>query len=237
MNPLRPLMRAARRALPLCASAFAVAVAIPTAPTHAQTKADSVLDRAVKAHGGVGSLRATFEQTLTNPLTGSAVKARGELQQQPPRYLSIVFTDPKGDRIVADGQSLWISVPSALPNQVLRLPLGSAGPGLGGIDVLGQFFEQPRARFTVSAVGPATIDGRGTYALKLVPKGRDGVFTQAILWLDDATGFARQFETTDANGVVRRVRLLTLRPGAKLDDGIFRFVPPKGARIIEQPGL
>jgi len=33
------------------------------------------------------------------------------------------------------------------------------------------------------------------------------------------------------------VRLLTLRPGAKLDDGIFRFVPPKGARIIERPGM
>lgn len=212
-------------------------VAVLAAPGNAQTKADSVLDRAVKAHGGVGTLRATFEQTLTNPLTGSAVTAKGELQQQPPRYLSIVFTDPKGDRIVADGQSLWVSVPSALPGQVLRMPLGAAGPGLGGIDVLGQFFEQPRARFTVTPVGPATVDGRATYALKLVPKGRDGAFSQAVVWLDDATGLARQFETTDPNGVVRRVRLLTIRPGAKLDDGIFRFVPPKGARIIEQPGM
>ncbi|MFN9213594.1 MAG: LolA family protein [Gemmatimonadota bacterium] len=218
-------------------SVAALALLALASPLRGQTKADSVLDRAVKAHGSVGTLRATFEQVLTNPLTGSEVKARGELQQQPPRYLSIVFTEPKGDRIVADGQSLWVSAPSALPGQVLRLPLGAACPGLGGIDVLGQFFEQPRVRYAITPLGPAQVDGRATFALKLVPKGGDSPFTQATVWLDDATGLARQFETTDPNGIVRRVRLLTLRPGAKLDDGIFRFVPPKGARIIERPGM
>jgi outer membrane lipoprotein-sorting protein len=225
-----------RRSLRLCASALLLLPATVQSLT-AQTKADSVLDRAVKAHGGVGTMRATFEQTLTNPLTGSSVKARGELQQQPPRYLSIVFTDPKGDRIVADGQSLWISLPSAMPNQVLRLPLGTAGPGLGGVDVLGQFFDNPRARYTVTPVGPATLDGKPTFALTMVPKGNAGTFTKATVWLDDATGLARQFETTDANGVVRKVRLLRVRPGARLDDGVFRFVPPKGAKIIEQPSM
>jgi outer membrane lipoprotein-sorting protein len=221
--------------VPLGVLAF-VGVLLPSV-AHGQTKADSVLDRAVRAHGGVGTLRATFEQTLTNPLTGSEVKARGELQQQPPRYLSIVFTNPKGDRIVADGQSLWVSLPSALPNQVLRLPLGAAGPGLGGVDVLGQFFDNPRARYAVAPVGPATVDGRPTFALTMTPKGTAAPFTKATVWLDDATGLARQFETTDANGVVRRVRLIRLRLGARLDDGIFRFVPPKGAKILEQPGM
>lgn len=221
--------------LRFCASASLLAIGIAR-PAVAQTKADSVLDRAVKAHGAVGTLRATFEQTLTNPLTGSDVKARGELQQQPPRYLSIVFTNPKGDRIVADGQSLWISLPSALPNQVMRLPLGANGPGLGGVDVLGQFFDNPRARYSITPVGAAMVDGKPAYALGLVPKGNGGAFTKATVWLDDATGFARQFETTDANGVVRRIRFLRFRPGARLDDGVFRFVPPKGAKIIEQMG-
>ncbi len=229
-------MRAARWAR---LGAQAVAIAWLLAPTSAaaQTKADSVLDRAVQLHGKVGTLRATFVQTLTNPLTGANVTSRGELQQKPPRYLSVVFTEPRGDRIVADGQSLWVQLPSAMPDQILRLPLGAAGPGLGGVDLLGQFFENPRAKYTVSAIGAARVDGRATYALSLTPKDGEGLFEKATIWLDDATGYLRQFETTDANGVVRSIRLVRFRPGARLDDGVFRFVPPKGARILERPGM
>ncbi|MDX2183158.1 MAG: outer membrane lipoprotein carrier protein LolA [Gemmatimonadaceae bacterium] len=229
-------MRAARWAR-LGAQAVAIAWLLAPTAAAAQTKADSVLDRAVQLHGKVGTLRATFVQTLTNPLTGAKVTSRGELQQKPPRYLSVVFTEPRGDRIVADGQSLWVQLPSAMPDQILRLPLGAAGPGLGGVDLLGQFFENPRAKYTVSSIGAARVDGRATYALSLTPKDGEGLFEKATIWLDDATGYLRQFETTDANGVVRSIRLVRFRPGARLDDGVFRFVPPKGARILERPGM
>jgi outer membrane lipoprotein carrier protein len=219
------------------AAALALCLAWAPARAGAQTKADSVLDRAVQRHGALRTLRASFVQTITNPLTGSNVTARGELQQQPPRYLSVVFTQPRGDRIVADGQSLWVQLPSALPDQVMRLPLGAGGPGLGGVDLLGQFFENPRAKYAVTAVGPARVDGRAMFALVLTPKDGEGLFAKATIWLDDATGYLRQFETTDANGVVRRVRIVKFAPNGRIDDGVFRFVPPKGAKIIERPGF
>lgn len=211
----------------------------------AQTRADTVLDRAVAVHGRVGTLRATFEQVLTNPLTGTSVTARGELQQRPPRLLNVTFTEPRGDRIVADGQSLWLYVPSAMPGQAMRLPLAEAGraaPGLGGVDVLSQFLERPRARFTVVPIGPATVDGRPSYALRLVPRGgtagaaTPAAFTEATLWCDDASGYVRQFETVNEQGVVRRIRFTAFRPGAAPDDGAFRFVLPKGVRLVEPPG-
>src|ERR671931_1994598 len=79
---------------------------------------DRVLDRAVSAWAKVKTARATFEQTVTNALTGSSANARGDFQQQRPHKLSIRFTDPSGDRIVADGASVWVYLPSSAPGQV-----------------------------------------------------------------------------------------------------------------------
>src|SRR5687768_12438035 len=98
-------MSAARIAV--VAAAFALfASALP-----AQTL-DQTIDRAVAAWAAAKTVRASFEQTLTNPLTGSEVTARGEFQQQGRNRIGIRFTDPAGDRIVADGRVLWIHIPS-----------------------------------------------------------------------------------------------------------------------------
>jgi outer membrane lipoprotein-sorting protein len=44
----------------------------------------------------------------------------------------------------------------------------------------------------------------------------------------------RQFESTDVNGVTRRVRLLTLSPNALVDNSAFTFKTPKGVRVVER---
>jgi len=62
-----------------------------------------LLDRAVTAWSKVKTARATFEQTITNSLTGRTLKASGQFQQQRPGKLAVQFDDPANDRIVADG--------------------------------------------------------------------------------------------------------------------------------------
>jgi outer membrane lipoprotein carrier protein len=219
--------------LPLVAVA---ATARAQAPATDSARALAALDRAVKAYAAAGSLRASFEQSIRNPLTGTVATSTGTLQQQPPKLLAVTFTKPAGDRIVADGQSLWVYVPSAIPGQVMRLPLGAAGPG--GVDVLGQFFENPRARYAVTPVGVDTTDGHATYRVRLVPTSRDGApFQSATLWLDERHGWLWRFVVADAMGLERTVRITSLSPGAKPDDGAFRFVVPKGVRVVEQPGM
>src|SRR5688572_1139728 len=84
---------------------------------------DQTIDRAVAAWQAAKTVRASFEQTLTNPLTGRDVTARGEFQQQGRNRVDIRFTDPAGDRIVADGKVLWIYLPSTTPGQVIRSTL------------------------------------------------------------------------------------------------------------------
>jgi outer membrane lipoprotein carrier protein len=193
---------------------------------------DSALDRAVAAYAKVRTARATFVQTITNPLLGTTVTARGELLQWRPGRLAVRFTDPAGDRIVADGTWIWFYLPSTNPGQVLRARLG--GNGVGTPDIAAHVLNRPRDRFSVEDAGSAVIGGRTTRAVTLVPKDPESVpFARATIWVDSA-GLIRQFETVEANEVARRVTLTSLRINARVDPGAFKFVPPPGVKVVDQ---
>lgn len=200
--------------------------------SRAQTP-EQTLDHAVAAWAKVKTARASFEQTVTNSLTGSSANARGEFQQQRPNKLAIRFTDPAGDRIVADGSSVWIYLPSSAPGQVIKRSAtdGTAVP----LDITGEFLTDPRHRYDVSDAGTGSVSGHAAHAVTLVPKaGTQPLFNKATLWIDDDDGLVRQFEVVEPSGVTRRVRIITLEPNAPVDRTAFSFVPPTGVRVVER---
>src|SRR5919204_2502611 len=141
-----------------------------------QQSPEATLDRAVAAYSKVKTARATFTQSLTNPLTGSTVTSRGEMQQRIPGYLDVRFTEPAGDRIVADGKSMWIYLPSTNPGQVIKTRPGESGAGVP--DVTSQFLDSPKTRYTVSDGGKDAVDGRPAHVLVLAPKDPSIPFTK-----------------------------------------------------------
>jgi outer membrane lipoprotein carrier protein len=206
---------------------------LATAPfaLRAQTS-DQVLDRAIAAWAKVKTARATFEQTVSNSLTGTSATARGEFQQQRPKRLSIRFTDPAGDRIVADGSAIWVYLPSSAPGQVVKR---SASDASLPFDIAGEFLTDPRSRYDVSAAGTATVSGHAAHALTLVPKSKDQrLFDKATIWVDDDDGLVRQFEVVESSGVTRRVRIASLELNVPVDRSAFSFTPPPGTRVVER---
>src|SRR5438105_15383576 len=111
---------------------------------------DAVIQRAIVAWSRVKTLRATFEQTVTNPITGSTLASKGELQQRKPGRLAITFSQPEGDRIVVDGTNVWVYLQSATPGQVIKM---SADATAGSTDLIGQFLDTPRKKYDVSDAG------------------------------------------------------------------------------------
>jgi outer membrane lipoprotein carrier protein len=199
----------------------------------AQPGALEAVDRAVAAWRKVRTMRATIEQQVTNPLTGSTVTARGESQMRRPGQLSIRFTQPVGDVIVSDGRTLWLYLPSSLPGQVIRTRLGKSAAG--SLDLTDQFLTSPRTRYTITDAGKGTAAGRAARIVHLAPKeGQALPFLRAKVWIDDQDALIRQFEVTEANGVTRRVTLTDVKPNAKVDASAFDFTPPSGARIVER---
>jgi outer membrane lipoprotein carrier protein len=208
---------------------LAAAIAAP-ASARAQD-VDAIIHRAQSAWERVKTVRGTFEQTIRNPITGSAMISRGELQQRKPNELAIVFTDPAGDRIVADGKFVWLYLPSATPGQVIKMT--NAQAGAANTDLIGQFLDTPRDAYDATDGGTATVGDRAAHAVILTAKpGRTLPFLRAKVWVDDRDGLIRQFESTDRNGITRQVQLLTLRTNAAVDAAAFAFTPPTGVRVV-----
>jgi outer membrane lipoprotein carrier protein len=215
-----------RRTIP--AALFAVTLA--AAPATAQTPGDAALDRAVAAYAKVQSLRATFDQSLANPITGRSASAKGELLVKRPGRISVRFTEPAGDRIVSDGEYVWIYLPSGAPGQVIRTR-ADAAEGTG-MDVSTELLTAPRAKFEIADNGAATVGGRATRIVSLTPRSPRN-YSRARLWIDDKDGVVRQLELTENSGVVRTLTFRTIQLNAKIAASAFKFDVPKGAKVYD----
>src|SRR5688500_9640600 len=113
--------------------------------------AETIIDRAASAYSRLNTMRAEFRQTLTNPLTGTTQSTSGELIRRKPNLMSITFNN--GDRVAADGSTLWVYLPSSVPDQVIRVLYN--GTNAGTVDPDEQFLESPRPRYTSTSASTA----------------------------------------------------------------------------------
>ncbi len=192
---------------------------------------EAIMDRAASTYASMKTVRAEFRQTITNPLTGTSSVSRGELLRRQPNLLAINFTDPKGDRVVADGKAVWVYLPSSAPGQVLRL--SARNKSAGSIDPGALFLTSPRTRYSMKSAGTATVGGAKTDVVILTPKASNAPFTRAKVWVDATNGIVKQFEVTDANGLTRFVVITRLTANGPIDRSAFSFTPPRNARIVD----
>jgi outer membrane lipoprotein carrier protein len=213
---------------------YIAAIALAALPVTSRAQsADAIIDRAVAAYGRLNSMRADFRQTLTNPLTGSTQSTSGVLLRKKPNLLSINFES--GDRVAADGSTLWVYLPSSTPGQVMKMPYN--GDNASAMDPADEFLNSPRTRFNVSSAGTATVGGRPTHAVTLVPKRANAHFSTAKVWIDDADSSIRQFDVETANGLKRHVVITKFTPNPTLARSAFVFAVPKGVKIMDQKAI
>lgn len=201
----------------------------------AQSPADRAIDAAVRAYADVRTARATFEQTIHNPLIGRTLSSRGEFEQARPDRFAFRFSDPEGDVIISDGRYVWAYLPSSEPGQVIRSPL--AADGAGSLDLIGEFFSNPRDRYTIGDGGADTIDDRAVRIVELKPRGSDAAFVTAKVWIDPSDGSLLQFEATEPSGLVRRVRITSFTRNAPVRRDAFTFTVPKGVRVVDSRAI
>lgn len=208
------------------------AVLVLTASTvRAQTDANPILDGAIAAFGRVSTLRADFTQTVRDEMIGTNATSRGEFLQQRPNKFAMRWRQPAGDVILADGSWLWVYLPSSAPNQVIRSAV-SGQPGQTP-DLVAEFLERPRERFTIAYLKADAIGGRPADALTFTPKRRDGPYQRVIIWVDRADSLPHQVEITEASGTVRRITFDRMRVNATLPASSFTFRPPPNARVVD----
>lgn len=210
-------------------------VVVPALLFGQSTPAEQAVDRAVAAYRSVRTIRATFEQSISNALTGSDIPSKGEFEQSRPDKFAFRFADPKGDVILSDGKFVWLYLPSSTPKQVIRAPLTADLEG--SMDLIGAFFTNPRVRYVITDAGGAIVGGRATRAVDLVPKKGEVGFTKARVWIDAEDGMLRQFEAHETSGITRRVRIVRVELNARVAASAFAFAVPKGVKIVDGANL
>lgn len=193
----------------------------------------TALDHASASFDTVRTLQADFTQIVDNPMLGDPDTTHGKLYQRRPSYFAMRFSEPNGDRIVADGKKLWLYTPSTTPGQVIRSAIpenGSSGPNL-----IGQFVEHPRERYTATyARADSLADGGVTDVIALIPKTQDYSYAEATVWIARRDGLIRRIEIAENSGQRRTIILRNLQLNQAIAPREFRFSPTSGLRVVDQ---
>src|SRR5881296_2464543 len=168
-----------------------------------------ILDRASASFDTVRTLAADFVQIIDNPMLGDPDTTRGKLFQQRPNYFAMRFTDPKNDRVVADGHRLWLYTPSTTPGQVIRTAIPSTGTT--GPNLIGQFVEHPRERYTARYVRADSLADGLVDVIALTPRVTDLPYSEATVWIAKRDGLVRRIEIVESSGQRRTITLQRLK--------------------------
>ncbi|HEY5491570.1 MAG TPA: outer membrane lipoprotein carrier protein LolA [Gemmatimonadaceae bacterium] len=229
-------MRASCRVLAL---AWLVGVAPwAQAQARAQGAGDSLsamalYQKAAARFASARTMRAGFEQTLISAITKIPRVSRGEMLQRPPARFAFRFTDPAGDAVVADGEALWIYLPSAAKGQVLKLPREAGG----AFDVVARLLANPGDKNQVRIVPESDmVGGEAVRLYALTPRSDGAPFQSAKVWIGE-DALVRQIEIEEPGGLRRRLRFSNMRLGVSLPRNAFEFTVPDGVRVVDQAAL
>ena len=191
-----------------------------------------ILDRASASFDTVRTLQADFVQIIDNPMLGDPDTTRGKLFQRRPNYFAMRFTEPKNDRIVADGRRLWLYTPSTTPGQVIRTAI--PGTGTTGPNLIGQFVEHPRERYTARYVRADSLPDGAMDVIMLTPRASDLPYSEAIVWIAKQDGLVRRIEIVEDSGQRRTITLQQLAVNQAIPSREFRFSPMAGVLVVDQ---
>ncbi len=210
------------------AIAFALLVGAASS-VGAQDRGMVLLQEAAARYAPVTTLCANFVQQLAVPLLDQERTARGRLCQARPNLFAMRFTDPAGDLLVVDGESVWYYNPSSDPKQAFRAPVEQ---GTRGSDFHREFLEGPELKYTVTYEGAESLAGANTHRLRLVPKARAS-YRAAVLWIEQGTSLLRQIRLEEENGNRRTIALSGIEFDVATPAGWFVFTPPPGVLALD----
>ena len=207
----------------------------PASPSAHTPDPDSLLSEARDRYESLGTLRATFRQSIEMRVFDPPRTREGNgtwYQERPDRF-RMDFADPEGDLIVADGSHLWLYYPSTHPGQVIRSELAAErARGTTAVDLQGRIFQEARLHFDASYAGRDTLDGHAVHRLLLEPRTAEAPYREVEIWLDASSLLVRRLRLEDRSETVRTVTLDELSTGVPLADSLFRFEPPPDVEVF-----
>ncbi len=180
------------------------------------------MDRLNEFMGATLAATGEFEQRVYNRDRKLVQESRGTLAFQRPGRFRWTYSKPYPQVIVGDGARVWVYDEDL--NQVTVRKLDQA---LGATPAA--LLAGANAALKAFALrDEGTRDGLEW--VEAVPRDKDSTFERIRLGFGVA-GLARM-ELTDNFGQTTELRFRALRRNPRVDPGLFRFTPPKGADVV-----
>ncbi len=170
----------------------------------------------------VKSLRAEFEQTVTDSKGKVIQDAKGTFVLQRPGKFRWDYRAPYPQLIVADGRKLWIYDPDL--EQVTVKQLDSVLGGTPAQLLSGARF--PQQDFIVTSKG----QHNGLDWIELVPKASEKDFEKVQLGFNQRD--LRMMSITDNFGNTTHLKFNNLQRNPSIEAREFVFTPPKGVDVV-----
>lgn len=199
-------------------SGSTTAAAVPAADAAGDAQALARVERSLAT---LESVRAEFVQELVDPRTKTTQRAVGTLSLKKPGRFRWDYTQP-AQLIVCDGDRLWLydrDLEQVTVRRVRDTISQTPAMLLAG---------QTKIRDGFTARAAPRRDGLDW--VRLVPKRADTDFRE--LRLAFAGESLQRLEFEDKLNQLTRIELKRIERNAKLDDALFRFVPPPGTDVI-----
>jgi outer membrane lipoprotein carrier protein len=194
------------------------------------TPLEEIVARLEQAEKEVQSLQFDFVQTTTLSLGGKASESRGTATFQRPNRFRVELSVPGTQTYISNGKQFWVYLPDR--GQALK----------GAMDNWARFngFPQGLTPFQMN-MGEMKKKYDFTLAeekegpvLTLSPKAAGSTPYRLRLWVDMATGVARQTALVSEN-LTAVVRVQNVKVNPRVTSSLFRFTPPKGIDVLEMP--
>lgn len=185
-----------------------------------------------KTYAGLESYQANFQ--ILSDKDGRKVTQSGILRFKASDRLLMEFTNPARQKIVSNGEMMWVYIPSL--NVVAEQDLMSeSGIFTSGSEAgLARLFSKYHYRFASKEEPETMPDGSKMYTLILKQKETRSGYRTIKLWVSESYFIVKaEGETSTGKRVV--ISLTNIKTNIDLPNGIFKFEIPATARVIKNP--
>ena len=196
------------------------------------TTVSDIVSKVQKRFGKVETYQANFN--ITAEKLGKKNIQKGVIKYKDSGKLLIEFYQPYGQKIISDGKSMWVYIPSmnVVAEQDLMNDAGifSAASETG----LKQLFRKYHYRFASKNQPQRMKDGDMKYTLLLRQKEKKSGYRKIKLWISEDF-FIEKASGETSTGKKVDIVFSKIQTDVDLPNGIFKFDIPPHARVIRNP--
>lgn len=178
---------------------------------------------------GTATLEMRFRQSLVSGAMGTTATESGRLYLERPGKIRWDYLEPekKIALLLDDRTALYLEEERMMSRGRLSGEQGLFPRLLAGRSRLDELF-------AASLVATPPDGGRGSYRVRLVPKGDHGASTEVTLTLRTPAFSIEGAELLDETGNRTTYAFSDVKRNRRLPDGIFAFEPPPGTEVVDE---